>query len=372
MKSVHDIENIKGKKIFLRIDLNVPIKEGEVTNDFRIEKTLPTINYLKEKGAKIILASHFKSDETKSLKVVSDYLQDLVSHVFFTDIYSDECKNGINSLENGGVVLLENLRKYEGEKSNDASFAKYLASLCDIYVNEAFSVSHRKHASIVGIPKFRRAYAGIQFEEEIKNLREAFRPPHPFLFIIGGAKFETKVPLVEKFLKKADKVFIGGALANDVFKAQGLEVGRSIVSDGNIDFSHILESEKVLLPTDVVLDDRVVSPEKVRKKDFIWDAGPETVEMLGKEIARSRFVLWNGPLGFYEKGYKKATLELARILGNDEAESIVGGGDTLAAIEDLDNYDEFSFVSTGGGAMLDFLANETLPGIEVLEQKDSI
>lgn len=369
MQTVHDISNVRGKRVFVRIDLNVPVKQGVVQNDFRIKKALPTIKYLKEKGARIVLASHFKSPETKSLEWVSDYLQDFVPHTFVGDLHSDECRDTVEKLKEGEVVLLENLRKYRGEEANETSFAKYLATLCDLYVNEAFSVSHREHASVVGVPLYRRSYAGLHFEEEVKNLSTAFHPEHPFLFILGGAKFETKIPLVEKFLNKADKVFVGGALANDVFKARGYEVGKSVVSDGKLDLSHILNSEKILLPIDVVTDKGTVLPTEVGKNDVMKDAGVGTVEMLGKEISKARFVLWNGPLGFYEKGHPQATLDLAELIENDSGISIVGGGDTLAAIEELQNHDKYTFVSTGGGAMLDFLAHETLPGIDVLEKR---
>ena len=370
MKTVNDIQGVRGKRVMVRIDLNVPVKEGKVQNDFRIKKALPTIKFLKEKGARIILVSHFKSPETKSLKWVSDYLQDFVPHTFVDDLHADVCRDTAEKLKPGEVMLLENLRKYPGEEANENSFAKYLAALCDLYVNEAFSVSHREHASIVGVPMYRKSYAGLHFEEEVKNLSIAFHPEHPFLFILGGAKFETKIPLVEKFLNKADKIFVGGALANDVFKARGYEVGKSVVSDGKLDLSHIMQSEKVMLPIDVVTDNGTVLPTEVGKNDFIWDAGVGTVEMLGKEISKARFVLWNGPLGFYEKGHPQATLDLADIIGNDSGISIVGGGDTLAAIEELQNHEKYTFVSTGGGAMLDFLAHETLPGIDVLEKRE--
>ncbi len=267
--------------------------------------------------------------------------------------------------------MMENLRRYEGEETNDGTFAQDLSRFGEIYVNEAFSCSHRSHASIVGVPKYIPGFMGLQFEEEIKNLSEAFHPEHSFLFILAGAKFSTKLPLVEKFLTLADDVFIGGALANDLFKQKGYEIGKSLVSEGDLDLSVIVKHPKTLLPTDVTVEDEgkisLKSPDTVSREDKITDAGPKTDEMLKEKIKKAKFILWNGPLGQYEKGFKEPTFTLARIIAESGVKAIVGGGDTLATIRELNLFDKFFFVSTGGGAMLDFLANETLPGIVALE-----
>ncbi len=346
MKSIKEIENLQGVRVLVRLDLNVPIANGIITDDFRIRKALPTIEFLRRGGAQIILISHIETKENPTLEPVADYLNKIGIICRFEKDY----KKVLNSKE--PIILLENLRKYEGEKNNDKKFAKELASLADIYVNEAFSVSHRKHASVSAITEFIPSYVGFQFEEEIKNLSSAFNPEHPFLFILGGAKFDTKLPLVEKFISIADKVFIGGALANDFFKEQGKDIGTSLISEVKVDLKNILGNEKLLLPVDSVLKDTA-----------IMDAGDKTIEMLAGEIAKAKYILWNGPLGAYETGFKDATIKLAKLLAEataNGAKTIVGGGDTLAAISELKLEDSFTFVSTGGGAMLDYLAKGEL------------
>ena len=269
----------------------------------------------------------------------------------------------------GDVLLLENLRLSEEEEVNDGMFARSLAGLADIYVNEAFSVSHRRHASIVGVPEHLPSYAGFRLAEEVKHLEEALTPPAPFVFVLGGAKFETKVPLIRKFAARADTVFVGGALANDLFEAKGLETGTSLVSHADFDLSDVLERENVILPEDVITDDGATkAPSAVEKDEAIMDAGPASVETLAAAVKSASFVVWNGPLGDYEHGYTDGTLGLAKAIGQSEARSVVGGGDTLAAIEELNILDQFSFVSTGGGAMLSYLAHEDLPGLKALRE----
>jgi len=352
MKSIKDVENLDGVKVLVRLDLNVPIQNGFITDDFRIRKALPVLKYLIEKGAHLILISHIETKENPTLKPVADALNKLGIECVFEKNYKKAFAN------KNKIILLENLREHEGEKKNDKKFAKELASLADIYVNDAFSCSHREHASISAITEFIPSYAGLQFAEEIKHLSSAFNPDHPFLFILGGAKFETKLPLVQKFIKLADTVFVGGALANDFFKEQGRNIGTSMVSDTKLDLSSLIHSEKLLLPLDSILKDTA-----------IMDAGMKTVEMLRQEIEKARYILWNGPLGAYETGYKATTLQLAEVLADATkkgAKTIVGGGDTLATITELKLEDSFTFVSTGGGAMLEYLAKGTLPGIKAL------
>jgi phosphoglycerate kinase len=253
------------------------------------------------------------------------------------------------------------------------SLAEDLANLADIYVNDAFPVSHREHASIVSLPKKLPGYIGFQFKKEIDNLSKAFNPEHPFLFILGGAKFETKINLVRKFLDLADKVFLGGALVNSVFKRMGYEVGVSLVDDGMLNLDFVLNNPKIILPRDVSVrgpvGDGVKLPTEVRKDKNILDIGDETLGDLVAEVGRAKYILWNGPLGNYEKGFDMMTKKTAEAIANSGATTIVGGGDTLAVIESLGIMDKFTFVSSGGGAMLDFLANGTLPGLEALELK---
>jgi len=376
MKTIRDIKVLKGVKVFLRADFNVPIKNGRVMEDFRIRAALPTINYLLSKGAKVILTSHLevKEGESNSLAPISAVLGKLGVPVMFVKDMRAAHATIENDLQDGQCALLENLRDWEGEKGNDLKFAKELASLADIYVNDAFSVCHRAHASVVSVPKFLPSYAGFQLEKEVANLSKAFTPAHPFLFILGGAKFETKLPLLARFIKTADAVFVGGALANDFFKAKGYEVGQSLLSKGDFDFKPFLNDPKLMLPVDVITQEHVTKADSgLSKTDIVEDDGPKTVAMLQEKIKSAKFILWNGPLGLYEGGYKEPTLALAKAIGEATghgATTIVGGGDTLAAIAELGIDDQFTFISTAGGAMLDFLAKGTLPGIEALEQSE--
>lgn len=348
---------LEGVKALVRVDFNVPIKNGVVVDDFRIRKILPTIAYLQQKKAQIILMSHIEAVDKPTLEPVCAHLHKLGVNCTFIKDYKKAATTDAN------IILLENLRNFEGEKKNDKKFAKELASLADIYVNEAFAVSHRAHASVSAITEFIPSYAGFLFTQEVGHLSTAFNPDHPFLFILGGAKFETKLPLIEKFMEIADKVFIGGALANDFFKEQGKEVGKSLVSKESFDLHRFFNNPKLLLPID-----------EVKKDDAIMDVGPQTIQMLREEVAKAKYILWNGPLGMYEGGFIRPTLELARMIADatkNGAKSILGGGDTLATITHLKIEDKFTFVSTGGGAMLEFLAKGTLPGIDALDRSQN-
>jgi len=373
MKNIKEIEYLEGVSVLLRADFNVPIKNGKVVDDFRIRAILPTVQYLQSKKAKIILIAHLESNEEEkpSLAPVAEYLNKIGIKTDFIKDYRKAYDFIQNDLKDGECLLLENLRFSEGEKKNDKAFAKELASLASIYVNEAFSVSHRKHASIVGIPELLPSYIGLQFEKEIEHLSKAFKPEHPFVFILGGAKFDTKLPLLNKFIDLADTIVMGGGLANDFLKEKGLEVGESLISEEKVDLSHFVNSQKFIIPTDIINQDRMVkSVNEVLKTDKILDLGPETMRVIQDKIKSAKFILWNGPLGLYEDGYKDATLNLAKMIAEhtslDGAMSIVGGGDTLAAIAELGIENKISFVSSGGGAMLDFLANGTLSGIEAI------
>jgi phosphoglycerate kinase len=312
IRSIKEAGDLKGKRVLVRVDWNVPMKNGKVEDTHRIEKTLQTLNYLKDAGAEVTLMTHLEP-VTESIEPLREFVPQ-------------------------GMKLLDNLRINPGEKENDVEFAKELASHGDIFVNEAFSASHREHASIVGVPKLLPSYAGFEFVEEVENLSKAFNPEHPFLLIMGGAKIETKLPFIEKFLEKADELFIGGTLAPAA--AEG-ELGKN---------------PKIVFPLG---DIRAL------------DINRETVEMLKEKIEKAKFVLWNGPMGKYEEGYIHGTLDLVKVLAvsndSNNKQIIIGGGDTLAAIEELDLFDKFTFVSSAGGAMLDFLATGTLPGIEALQ-----
>ena len=378
LKTLKDIHNLKGKTVLVRLDLNVPIQNGRVTDDYRIEAALPTLNFLHTAGARSVLMSHIEGKGGESLHPVFEILAKNFPIHFAKDCLSDEAHRMAHRLRDGEFLLLENLRNYPGEKANDPTFAQALAAMGDIYVNEAFPVSHRSHASVVGVPQYIPGVAGFRFEEEVRQLSQAFHPPHPFVFILGGAKFDTKLPLIQKFLNVADTVFIGGALANDCFKAQGWTVGDSVVSEGKVNLTPIISHKKVLLPVDVVVERLhngqrsrfTLAPSGVQAGDKIWDVGPGTLAQLKKVLQDAQAVLWNGPLGNFEIGYTEGTTGLARIVAESKARSIVGGGDTVAAIRDQGFADKFTFLSTGGGAMLDFLVQETLPGIEALKKSE--
>lgn len=372
MRTLTDIPNLRGVKVFLRVDFNLPIKNGVVADDFRIKAIWPTIEYLKSRGAKIIIASHLEvlDGESATLAPVADVLKKKGLSVTFIKDYR-KALTAIESLKDGECILLENLRDWDGEKANDQKFARELASLADIYVNDAFPVSHREHASIVGIPKYIPGYAGLQMEKEVAHLSKAFEPVHPFLFILGGAKFATKMPLITRFADTADTIFVGGAIANDFFKAQGHEVGRSTLSEGDFDVKPLLKNPQIMLPVDVVNHNHEIKPiGDVLPGDKILDVGPISVEALRSRIASAKFILWNGTLGFCEIGFPEATNAVGRMIADATvagATSIVGGGDTVAALGEIGLGDSFSFVSTAGGAMLEFLAKGTLPGIEALK-----
>jgi len=354
MRSLKLIRNLKNKTVLLRVDFNVPVKNGRVLDDFRIIKALPTIKFLLKKGAKLILITHFGKDGTASLKPV-------IKRFF-----------AISKIAKNKVIFFDNIRKFPGEIKNNPAFAEKLSTMGDIYVNDAFSVSHRKHSSMVTLPKYLPSYAGLQLEKEVENLSHAFKKDkHPFLFILGGVKFSTKIPLIRKYLKLADQVFVGGALANDFLKAEGYEVGQSLISDTNYGIEKFLKNKKLLLPDDVLVrsNGNLVNKKasEVDEEEEVVDIGEKSIKTIGVYIKKSKLILWNGPLGKYEDGGAGATKKILRLVANSKAETIIGGGDTVALISEMKMENQFSFISTGGGATLDFLANGTLPGIKVLE-----
>lgn len=371
-KTIESLEDFSGKRALVRVDFNVPLKDGKVDDDFRIRRSVKTVDSLLEGGAKVILISHMSGNEVNSLKSVRDALPRYWKTIFAEKLFGKDSEEALSSLEDGQVLLFENLRVNSGEKNNDPQFAENLASMGDFFVNEAFSASHRKHASIIGIPEHLPSFAGILFEEEVKNLSKALDPEHPFVFILGGAKFDTKIPLALRFSGIADHVFVGGAISNEFFEEMGMEIGDSLSSPEFLDTESLAVS-KVILPADVkVLNGgslRVTKPGDIKKGERIVDIGPKTVLEIKEKLKGAQTVLWNGPLGEYKEGYKETSLEVARaIVESGAPTTITGGGDTLSAISDIKVEDKFSFVSTAGGAMLEFLAKGTLPGIEALEQ----
>lgn len=368
-----DIAITHGMRVIVRSSLDVPITDGVVTNDFRITQALPTINFLLERGARVILMTHVGRDPENTTLPIFNALKDRLPVRHIEAVMGDAVTNAIDALPPGEVLLLGNLRMHREEEVGDVQFAETLASYGDLYVNDAFAVSHRPHASIVGITEYIPACAGITFAAEYENLARALNPEHPAVFILGGAKFETKAPLIERYAHTYDTVMLGGALANDFLKGRGCEVGTSLVSNVDLSSSPLITKENILVPVDVVVWSergvRTVAVTDVQPDESILDIGPTSLEALAPHVRAAKTILWNGPLGYYEGGFDAATKACAQLVSESDAFSIVGGGDTVASIEALGLSDTFGFLSTAGGAMLEFLEKGTLPGIDALMKK---
>ncbi len=381
MRTVRDIPLFENIPILVRTALNVPIEQGKVVNEYRLRRAVPTIRFLAERGARVVLISHIGEQGTETLAPVAQALGRLVSGVsFFPETIGAGARAAVRDLAPGKILVLENLRRARGERENDPAFARELAALADVFVEDSFDTCHRPHASIIGVPKLLPSYAGLILEEEVRELSRALTPAHPALAVIGGAKFSTKEPVLTTLLEKYDHVFVGGALASDFIKASGQGVGKSLVSDADpARIKKLLANQKLVLPVDSLVIPaakmdaadarsaaRVAAAGQVRFDEVILDHGPATIVLLDALAEKAKSVLWNGPLGNYENGFVDATNAFARAVADSRAHSIVGGGDLIAAIERAGLLAQFSFVSTGGGAMLDFLAQGTLPGIAAL------
>jgi len=372
LPTIKDIKNLKGKRVVLRLDFNVPIKNGKIVETMRIDRAMPTVEYLVKKKARVIILSHIGKDASSSLKPVVQYLSKKMKVGFVPDFRTESTHAVVDGLAEGGVVVFENLRIDTREEENDPAFAKLLASFGDVYVNDAFAVSHRAHASVVGITKYLPSYLGFLIADEVRHLSLALNPKHPFLFILGGAKFDTKMPLMKKFMKIADHVFVGGVLANDFFHDVGFEVGKSVVDTYNFKLTSLLKTGKIILPTDVVVKNitgnktQTKSLGEILPTDSIVDVGHETVKNLAPILKKAKLIVWNGPLGYYEGGFDKSTISLLKAITESKATSIIGGGDTAVIVEKLGIEKKLSFVSTGGGATLDYLADGKLPGIDAI------
>lgn len=382
MRTVRDIPVLENIPVLVRTAMNVPVENGHVMNDYRLRRDLPTIRFLSERGARVVLISHIGEEGTETLAPVVEALGKLLPHVsFFPETVGLRARDAVRNLLPGHILVLENLRRDRGERLNDPAFARELAALADVFVQDSFDTCHRAHASIIGVPKLLPSYAGLLLEEEVRELTKARSPKKPSLAVIGGAKFSTKEKVLAALLKTYDQVFVGGALANDFLKASGYEVGKSLVgNDDSTGIKKLLADAKLLLPVDSLVIQagaagtpherrgaRVTSVGHVQSDEIILDHGPGTSALLGALAQKSKTILWNGPLGNYENGFVDATDSFARAVANSGARSVVGGGDTIASIESLGLLSKFSFVSTGGGAMLDFLTDGTLIGIEALE-----
>jgi phosphoglycerate kinase len=371
LQKLEDI-NLEGKRVIVRLDLDVSLDEGTLDDSLRMQKALQTLTKLHEMSARVIVISHIGRESSNSLQPIADYLAHFLPVRFVPQhIYDAADSDGdIGEIAPGEVVLLENMRRYLGEVQDDDELARHLAGLAEIYINDSFATSHRSHASTVGIPRHIPGYLGFTFTKEIENLSKAFSPEHPFFFCLGGAKFETKLPLIQKFLAKADKLLIGGALINNLLKEKGYNIGKSLVSKGDFSLQNVVESDKVIFPVDLVVNTtngrEVKAPDALSDDDVIVDIGPETMKSIEGFVKDASFIVWNGPLGLYEKGFTDATESLAKIVAESSAESVVGGGDTITAITSLGLNEHFRFLSTGGGSALTYLADETLPAIDAV------
>ncbi len=386
--------DLKEKIVFLRVDFNVPLdEECKIRDDSRIKAALPTINYLLEQKAKVVVASHLGRPQGEyipkfSLKPVAERLSELIPQnvILAPDVIGEEVLKLKKELKEDQILLLENLRFHKEERANDSSFAQLLAQEVDYYVNDAFGASHRLHASVVGIVKYvEKSAAGFLLKKEVDYLSKAVHsPPKPYVAILGGAKVSDKIPVIENLLNKADSILIGGAMAYTFFKAQGYEVGRSLVEEDKIELAHLLldraQKEKVnfYLPSDHLVAAEKDSDAEIKTvgspplpSDLMGlDIGPKTVEKYSEIIAKAKTIFWNGPMGVFEiDKFSQGTTKIAEAVASSEALSIVGGGDSVAAVFKAGVSKKISHISTGGGASLEFMANETLPGIEALSEK---
>ena len=369
LRTLKDID-VKGKRALVRVDLNVPLGDDskiDKNESWRIEAIVPTLKYLIKQKAKIVLISHLGRprgvNKKFSLKPVAKELSRLLN------------KKIVFNGKSGDIVMLENIRFKPGEEKNSPKLAQDLAKLGDFFVNDAFAVSHREHASIVGIPKYLDSVVGLLFEKEIKELDKVLDSKKPLIAIIGVAKIATKIKVINRFSIIGDKVLIGGALANDIFAAQGISMGKSLIDKNS--FSEVekldLTGSKFFLPVDLAVWDgekvRYCEIDDVREKEKALDVGPKTINLFCDLIKDAKTIIWNGPLGYYTKPpFDKSCVEITKAINDSKAYSVVGGGDTVAFLRSIDKDNIFNHVSTGGGAMLDYLANETLPGIIALEK----
>ncbi|MTI61384.1 MAG: phosphoglycerate kinase [Firmicutes bacterium] len=389
-KTLKDV-NFKGKKTLVRVDFNVPLEDGKITDDTRIEAALPTIKYLSEEGARVILMSHLgrpKGKAVDSLRLdpvarrLADILGQEVSKV--DDCVGDEVKKAVETLQDGDVLLLENTRFHAEEKANDPEFAKELASIADIFVSDAFGAAHRAHASTVGVTEYIPSVAGFLMQRELNALGDVMQNPEsPFVAIMGGAKVSDKIGVIRNLMKKVDYLLVGGGIANTFLRASGYETGKSLVEEDKLDLAKDLlkeaeeKSVEIVLPIDVVVadkfdknaDSKVVAVDEIPADWQSLDSGgPETIAKYTEIIKNSRTIIWNGPLGVFEfDKFAKGTNAIAQALADSNAKTIIGGGDSAAAIKKAGLEDKMTHISTGGGASLMFFEGKSLPGVEALD-----
>ena len=392
-KTIRDID-VAGKRVLVRVDLNVPLSEdtGEILDNTRIKSVVPTISYLVDRKARVILCSHLgrpKGKPVDSLRMapIAKRLSEIIGKPIATtqDCIGEDVEKAASELKNGEILLLENLRFHDEEEKNDPEFAKALAKLADIYVNDAFGTAHRAHASTEGVAKYLPAVAGFLIEKEIEVMGKALtNPTRPFASIIGGAKISDKIGVLDNILEKVDILLIGGGMVATFLKAMSYEVGKSSVEEDKLDLAKRLMEKakskgvKLVLPVDVVVADKssadakskTVAIDKVPTDWFIMDIGHKTIDLFEEELKKCKTIIWNGPMGVFEyPKFSRGTASIANTLAGAKATTIIGGGSTAEAIEEMGLTDKMTHVSTGGGASLEFLEGKTLPGVAALQDK---
>lgn len=388
VKTIRKIKKIRGKKILLRVDFNVPIKNKKVSDDFKIIKTLPTIRFLLRYNCRIILLTHLGDPNPKKKEIkysvapiakrLGEILHKQIKLVKNFKNFSGT--NVIGKMKEGEIVMLENIRYEKGEKENNVKLAKDLANISDIYINDAFAVCHRAQASICAIKKFLPYYAGLLMEKEIINLNKILKPKKPLIVVMGGAKIETKIKMIKNLKKNAFRILIGGALANNFIKAAGYEVGNSLIDLKSVEIAKKNKDNKIVFPIDVVTTTKLKNGKPVVKKlkevnvyDYILDIGPETIKLFNNLIKRGATIVWNGPMGKFEDSkFKHGTLAIGQIIAarsSGSAFGVAGGGETIEALKMTKMIHDLDWVSTGGGAMLAYLGGEKMPGLVGLIKK---
>ncbi|NTW22653.1 phosphoglycerate kinase [Candidatus Falkowbacteria bacterium] len=389
IRSMRQLKDVAGKVVFLRVDFNVPLANGKVKEDYKIIAGLATIRFLLRYDAKVVIATHLgdpggKRSKKYTTEPVAKRLEKLLGRkvVFVKDCVGPKVEKAVSEIKPGQVIFLENLRFYPGEEKDDKQFARQLARPADLYINNAFAVSHRAHASVSAIKSHLPSYAGLLLEQEVNSIERALKPKKPLVVVIGGAKIGTKLPIISNFIKNASQILVGGAVANDFLQSLGYEVGKSKVSgDPKLAKQAVAMykkagNKKIILPLDLVVSKKkdgkgalaVRSVSTVGKDEYIYDIGPKTISFYSRYLKQANTIAWNGPMGWFEQdSFKHGTVALARVMAarsSGRAFGVVGGGETVEALKMAGMFDQVDWVSTGGGAMLDFLAGEPMPGLK--------
>jgi phosphoglycerate kinase len=364
---VPDLRTLKGKRVIVRVDWNVPVSNGQITDTSRIDVSVPFLQHLANSGAKIVILSHFGEKGERLTDVAYHVKKQLPFVTFNPSLDFAVLTEASRALTDGAALLLDNVRLFPGETENNDIVADSFSSLGEVFINDAFSVAHRNHASVVGIAKRKLSYFGPTFERELENLSQALDPVQPALMIVGGAKISTKLELIKKYLDQGVKVFVGGAMVHNIWYEQGIAIGKSLYDPSYKLSQEFVHHPLLVTPVDVVLEDgKTVSVKAIPSDGVVVDCGEETVAMVAKLVELSNTVIANGPLGLYEKGWLHGSERILTNLAEAKAISYVGGGDTVTVAHKLGLLQKFNFVSLGGGAMLDFLSSGTLPGIDAV------